>query len=122
MADHAVRTVAEHVDDYLEHLRAKTVRGKRVSAAHRENVERQLRRVVRDCTFRRLTDIHRDAMEKWMNRSETRGMGARTRSTYRAATVAFCNWCVETDRLAANPLARLSMADEHSDRRRQDGH
>ena len=31
--------------------------------------------------------------------------------------MAFCNWCVETDRLAVNPLARLCKADEHSDRR-----
>jgi integrase len=37
---------------------------------------------------------------------------------YRSAIVAFCNWCVETDRMAANPLARLCKADEHADRRR----
>ena len=57
-------------------------------------------------------------MEKWMNRSEDDGMGARTRNTYRAAIIAFCNWCVETDRMAANPLSRLCAADEHADRRR----
>lgn len=119
MADHAGRTVAEHVADYLAHLQAKTVRGKRVSAEHRENVERQLQCILADCGFTRLAGIHRDAMECWMNRQEAAGMGARTRNTYRAAIVAFCNWCVETDRLAANPLARLCMADEHGDRRRQ---
>ena len=53
-----------------------------------------------------------------MNRTEADGMGARTRNTYRAAIVAFCNWCVETDRLAANPLGRLCKADVRSDRRR----
>jgi integrase len=58
-------------------------------------------------------------MEKWMNRAEEGGMGARTRNTYRAAIIAFCNWCVETDRMAANPLARLCKADEHSDTRKQ---
>ena len=57
-------------------------------------------------------------MEKWMNRSERDGMGPRTRNTYRAAIIAFCNWCIETDRMAANPLSRLCTADEHSDRRR----
>ena len=31
--------------------------------------------------------------------------------------VAFCNWCVEADRLAVNPLARLCKADERSDRK-----
>jgi len=53
-----------------------------------------------------------------MNRSESAGMGARTRNVYRAAIVAFCNWCVETDRLAANPLSRLCKADVRGDRRR----
>jgi integrase len=37
---------------------------------------------------------------------------------HRSAIVGFCNWCVETDRMAANPLARLCKADEHADRRR----
>jgi len=119
MSDHAGRTVAEHVADYLAHLQAKTVRGKRVSAVHRGNVERQLKRILADCGFNRLANIHRDAMERWMNRQDAAGMGARTRNTYRAAVVAFCNWAVEADRLTANPLARLSTADDRSDRRRQ---
>lgn len=119
MATHARRTVIEHVADYLEHLRAKTVRGKRLSPTHRENVKRQLRRLVDDCGFRHLSDIHCDALEKWMNRKETEGMGARTRNTYRSAILAFVNWCTQTDRLPANPLVRLSPADDRSDRRRR---
>ena len=46
-------------------------------------------------------------------------MGARTRNTYRAAAVAFCNWCVETGRLLVNPFARVAKADEDVDPRRQ---
>ncbi|MCG3180469.1 MAG: Tyrosine recombinase XerC [Phycisphaerae bacterium] len=118
MADHADRPLAEHVEDYLEHLKAKTVRGRRVSAKHRENVKRELTRVVGDCRFRRLGDITRDAMERWMNAREEDGMGARTRNTYRSSIVAFCNWCVETDRMATSPLAKLCVADERGDRRR----
>lgn len=49
-----------------------------------------------------MAHISRDSMEKWMNRAEADGMGARTRNTYRSAVVAFCNWCVETDRLVAD--------------------
>jgi integrase len=33
--------------------------------------------------------------------------------------MAFCNWGVETDRMAANPLARLCKADEHADPRKK---
>jgi integrase len=118
-ARHAGDDLAAHIEVYLEHLRAKTVRGKRVSVAHRGNVEHQIRKVVADCHCARLADLRRETLERWMNRAEQDGMGARTRNTYRAAIVAFCNWAVETDRLVANPLARLCLADERADRRRQ---
>jgi integrase len=117
-ADYAKLSLKEHTESYLEHLQAKTIRGKRVSVAHRINVKGQLEKLINDCKFKRLIDITRDTLEKWMNRSEAAGMGARTRNTYRAAVVGFCNWCVETDRMATNPLSRLCAADEHADRRR----
>lgn len=117
-ANHADRPITLHVAEYLEHLKAKTVRGRKVSAKHRKNVERHLNKVVADCGFRLLGDITRSAMEKWMNQREADGMGARTRNMHRSAILGFCNWCVETDRMAANPLARLCKADEHADRRR----
>jgi integrase len=117
-ANHADRPIVRHVADYLEHLKAKTVRGRKVSAKHRKNVERHLNKIVVDCGFRVLGDISRSAMEKWMNQREADGMGARTRNMHRSAIVGFCNWCVETDRIAANPLARMCKADEHADRRR----
>jgi len=117
-ANHADRTIGRHVADYLEHLKAKTVRGRKVSAKHRKNVERHLSKVIGDCGFRLLGDITRTTMEKWMNQREADCMGARTRNMYRSAIVGFCNWCVETDRIAANPLVRLCKADEHADRRR----
>ena len=117
-ADHADAPMGEHVASYLEHLKAKTVRGKRVSEKHRYNVRLQLERLVRECSYYRLGDISRESMEKWMNRAEEQGMGARTRNTHRSAMVAFCNWCVETNRLTANPLYGLCKADVRSDRRR----
>jgi integrase len=103
----------------MQHLQAKTIRGRKISEGHRSNVQQQLNVLTRNCQFKRLRDITRDAMEKWMNRAEQNGMGARTRNTYRAAIIAFCNWCVETDRMAANPLARLCRADEHADTRKK---
>ena len=118
MADFADNPLGEHIEAYLEYLQHKTIRGKRVSSGHCDNVRRQLTTLLNDCAFRRLQDITRDAMQKWMNRAEQTGKGARTRNTYRAAIIAFCNWCVQTDRLTANPLARLSSADEHRDRRK----
>ncbi len=117
-ADFADQPIARHIAAYMEHLKAKTVRGKRVSAHHRRNVKHQLERVVAECGFKRVADISREAMETWMNQREVEGMAGRTRNTHRAAIVAFCNWCVESGRLSFNPLARLHKADEHGDRRR----
>ena len=117
-ATHAVRSLAGHIEDYHQHMRAKTIRGRKVSEKHRTEVKRRITAIAGDCNFTRLTDINREAMEKWMNRKEKARMGARTRNTYRAAIMTFCNWCVETDRLAANPLAKLCPADETCDRRR----
>ena len=117
-ADHSDAPLSEHIAAYMEHLRAKTVRGKRVSEKHRYNVRLKLERLVEECGYAWLRDITRGSMEKWMNRAEASGMGARTRNTYRSSIVAFCNWCVETDRLIANPLEKLCKADVRSDRRR----
>jgi hypothetical protein len=117
-ANHADRPVPLHIAEYLEHLKAKTVRGRKVSAKHRKNVERHMKKLQNDAGLRVLNDITRGMMERWINRQESEGMAARTRNMYRATIVRFCNWCVENDRLAANPLARLCKADEHADRRR----
>ncbi|MCE9591716.1 MAG: hypothetical protein K8S99_14470 [Planctomycetes bacterium] len=117
-ADHASTRMDEHVAAYLSHLQAKTTRGKKISTHHRVNVEHQVTRVVRECGFRRLGDISRESLEKWMNAREAEGMGGRTRNCHRGSIVAFCNWCVESGRLGFNPLINLSKADEISDRRR----
>ena len=52
----------------------------------------------------------------WCNRKPAWG---RTRNTYRAAAVAFCNWCAETGRLLSNPFGKVAKADEDVDPRRQ---
>src|SRR5262245_28294042 len=46
-------------------------------------------------------------------------MAAKTRNAYRCALVTFCNWCVATNRLAANPFRAIPKANEKADRRRQ---
>jgi hypothetical protein len=48
-------------------------------------------------------------------------MSARTRNAYRNALVAFCNWCIATNRLATNPFAAVPKANEKVDRRRSVG-
>ena len=64
--DHQETPLAEHTMRYLEHLRTKTVRGRRVSEKHVINVEHNLGRIISDCGFTCLRDITHEAVEKWL--------------------------------------------------------
>ncbi len=114
----AAKAQSEAIDDhlavYLIHLQAKGD-GRR----HIEDCERLIARLTADCAFIRLGDIDRDAVESWLVTNATEGMGARTRNTYLQALRGFCQWCVATRRMVANPLAGIQRANEKSDRRRQ---
>ena len=121
LVDHLAVSLDDHIEAYLTHLEACET-----SAVHRENVRRCLKRVNADCGFKKLTDVHRDSLECWLvarskelRTSDGKPMSARTRNTYLSANVAFCNWCVETGRLAENPLTKVLKADEDADPRRK---
>ncbi len=121
--DHQATPLAEHVAAYLDHLRTKRGKGgkPKVSARHVANVEHQLNRIVAGCGFERLRDVNRSAVERWLKREleATKPLAARTLNAHVAALAAFCNWCVESKRLVASPLARPPKLDEKADRRRQ---
>jgi len=113
-ADYQTVPLADHFRAYLTTLEAEgTTKG------HRENVERCLKRLAKECGWTRLNELTRDSLERWMTRQARAGMGARTRNLHRASAVAFCNWCNLTDRLVLNPLAKVKQADESADRRRE---
>ena len=112
--DHQERPFGEHIDAYLTKLEAEGT-----SPDHRANVRRNLQRLAADCQFKRLGSLSREALERWLVAQEKAGMGPRTRNTYRAAAVAFCNWCMETGRLLTSPFAKVAKAAEDSDPRRQ---
>jgi len=112
--DHQASPLPEHCAAYLVYLQVEGT-----TRVHRDNVTRCLNRVATDCRFASLSDLNREALESWLVAMDAAKMGARTRNTYRSAIVAFANWCVETDRLAANPLAKVEKADEASGQRRK---
>jgi len=115
---HAERPLRDHFSDYLEYLKAKTVRGRRVAEAHRGNVARQLAALADECSLRWLRDITRQKLVRWINAQTDAGKRSpRTINTYRAALVAFCNWAVQEGCLIANPLEGLPKADETEKRR-----
>ena len=112
--DHQGTPLGDHFAAYLLNLEAEGT-----SPAHRANVRRCLDRLANECHFGFSADLTREAMDRWLVSQAKAGMGARTRNTYRAAAVAFGNWCVETRRLLTNPFARVPTADARADVRRQ---
>jgi integrase len=114
IGDHQPRPFGEHLAAYDAHLLAKGA-----TKVHREDTGRYLDRLAADCAFHTLPDLRREALDRWLARRTTDGMSARSRNAYRNALVAFCNWCVETSRLVANPFAAVPKANEKADPRRQ---
>jgi integrase len=137
VADHADTPVVEHVEAYIAALARKRGKGARrtVSPQHVANVDYTLRLAVGECGFRRLRDLHRDAVERWVSRllelPDDAGVddagsvttparpAARTVNAKLATLTAWGNWLVESGRLAANPFGRLRKLDECDDVRRQ---
>jgi integrase len=113
VGDHQATPFGEHVDSYLAYLEAKGS-----CKEHRSERARQLRRLAADCTFGALADLHREALERWLGAQSRAGMGARTRNSYLGSLLAFCNWCVETNRLTSNPFGAVPKANEKADPRR----
>ncbi|MCL4192525.1 MAG: site-specific integrase [Thermoguttaceae bacterium] len=112
--DHQGALSPAHVDAYLD---AMVAAGR--DRGHIDNLKRQLGRLVRECPFLTMRDWSRDRLEAWLARQTRLGMSARTRNSYQAAAVAFCNWCVGSGRMITNPFARMPKASEEADRRRQ---
>ena len=110
--------IGEHVAAYLDHLAAKAVHGRRVSASHLDNVKRQLNRLIKDLKVDRLSHIDRSGVEAWIKRKTTeptdrkdkkkaRVLSARTIAMHIGSLTAFLNWAVRTSRIVASPLAGM---------------
>jgi integrase len=137
VADHADTPSVEHLEAYVAALAHKRGKGARrtVSPQHVANVDYTLRLVVAGCGFRRLRDLNRDAVERWVSQllalpdnavvddagvvTSPARPSARTVNAKLATLTAWGNWLVESGRLTANPFARLRKLDEADDVRRQ---
>ncbi len=121
--DHQMTPLGGHIAAYLDHLRTKRGKGAKpkVSPKHVANVEHSLSRIIAECRFKRLRDLSRSAVQRWVKRQleAESPLSARTINARLVGLTAFGNWCVETSRLTVNPLARPPKLDEKADRRRQ---
>jgi len=116
IGDHLSTPIAEHFAAYLDSLEAAGT-----CDVYRANARRQLDRLAADCSFRRLADLNREGMERWLSARGREGMGARTRNTYLVTAICFANWCTDPNvrRLARNPFDGIIKANEKADPRRQ---
>jgi integrase len=128
VAEHAGTPVVEHVDAYVAVLACRRGKGAKrtVAPAHVANVARTLRLAADECGFRRLRDLNREAVERWVGRlldaPDGERLAPRTINARLAALTSWGNWLVESGRLTANPFARLRKTaglDESDDVRRQ---
>ncbi|MCA9198890.1 MAG: hypothetical protein KDA87_15185, partial [Planctomycetales bacterium] len=114
MSERQHETFETHFASYLDYHRAKGT-----SQSHVDGIRIRLDRLVRECDIKRLSDITHDRIERWLSTEAKAGKSPRTRNSYLQAVQGFCNWCVDTNRQVANPVAKVSKADERSAKRRQ---
>jgi integrase len=114
VSDHRRAPIARHIDCFIDSLRA---RGD--GDRHVRNIRRLVTTVITECNLRTLRDVKRETIEKWLLAGANVNRSARTRNMYLGAIRGLMRWCVETERVLADPLARIRRADERADRRRQ---
>ena len=112
ISKHQRTPIADHIAAYMTKLDSDDT-----SADHRDNVSRSLNRIFEHCGYATISDFNRESAEGYFAHAKKRGASARTRNLDRSALVAFCNWCIETNRMAANPFNRIKKANEEADRR-----
>ena len=116
ISEHLGKPIAEHVDAYIESMKARGL-----VKMHRDNVRSQLMRVIEDCGFARISELNREALERWLGNETRADRSARSRNAHRAAMIAFCNWCADPTigRMISNPFRGVPKADEKADPRRR---
>ena len=90
----------EHIADYLSALKSEGVSDK-----HFSERSRCLLAVIEATGAKRLPELTAEKVDRYLDGLDT---SARTRDTYRAAALGFCNWLVKKDRLDRNPLVKTT--------------
>ncbi|MCA9198907.1 MAG: site-specific integrase [Planctomycetales bacterium] len=114
VSDRLIEPFGQHFDAYLDYHNAKGT-----SESHVNGIRVRIDRMVRECEIKRLIDVTQERIERWLSDEAKAGKSPRTRNSYLQALQGFCNWAIDTNRLAINPVSKIAKADERSDKRRQ---
>lgn len=106
-APRIVMALRDHFRDYVKQLKSHETPAARIA-----DIERQVRRVARQCGFLRLSEIKADAVNKWLLDREADGMPATARNAHLDDLMDFVEWCLREKRLPQNPLTGITRVQE----------
>ncbi len=108
------RTLADHLEDFADHLRRKGD-----DARHVRYTVRQVQSVVAGVPLSTPGSADRAAVERWLDGEQRRlSWGARTRNSWAGSLNSFGRWLVREGRAKFNPFDGLARANVERDRRR----
>ena len=103
--DSASRPLAEHVQTYVDDLRAKKRAAKWVKI-----VGFRLTSLFDSCGWTRFADISADGFLKWRSANRERH-GAKTLNDYLGTCASFITWAERCDRIKCNPLRHIERVE-----------
>ena len=113
LAEAGGRSLDEHLTGYEKSLSETTPKHRRLTLG-------RIRRLFDGSEFEKLADLDAERLEGFLKLFvSTNDFGPRTYNHYLQAVDGFCNWCVRTKRLNANPLRGLDRRNAALDTRRQ---
>lgn len=113
LTDHLARPLTEHLDTWEAHIAAGGS-----GAEHALRCRRDVAVLARLAAWSRLPDLSAESCQRSLAALvNDLGKSARTRNHHLSHARQFCRWCVENDRMASNPLARLRPVPVETDLR-----
>ncbi len=108
----AGKAMAAHIEDWQVAMEAKGN-----CRQHVRGFVANLKRLVKACKWRQLSDISASDVNRWIPEKRTARMSAATINHYIRSAKAFCNWLVQERKLSDNPLRHIAFLNVETDRR-----
>jgi integrase len=110
---HVKRPIAEHLNDFECHLRAKNNDPRYVN----ESLNK-IRRMVSYCNWRRISDLTAQSVEAFLTNLRTaEKRSIQTQNHYLIMIKSFCNWLIANERLVKSPILKLKSLNMKTDQR-----
>jgi len=112
--DAARKPLAEHLDDYVADLQARSRAGRGGRGARL--LQNRVLRLISDCHWQLVCNISADSFIHWRERQS---FSPRTLNHYLQGMVSFLNWLERMERIKVNPLKHVAKVDCRGKKSRQ---